>query len=179
MQFHAVPHGVKAPSFRLRDDAWTLHMLRPHYRKSSIISGINIVIRRMTTCRARCFESTTADYPAIFLHRTHGLRALCRRKADCADLYSKFKWNQWFVYVSRLTGEHIQANSTKLPCCSRDIDGYFLLPREVSGAASRKHRPDCAENDFEIEPWAPMINVGKIKRDIIVKGRILPRLHLP
>ena len=53
------------------------------------------------------------------------------------------------------------------------------LPQVALGAGACQHHADGPRHDLEIEPDAPVLDVGDIQRDIAVERGILARLHLP
>ena len=48
-----------------------------------------------------------------------------------------------------------------------------------SGAGAGEDYADGAQDDLEIEPDAPVFDVGHVERDVAVEGGILASLHLP
>src|SRR5579871_752198 len=58
------------------------------------------------------------------------------------------------------------------------IDRYGHVGGSLA-ACTRENHTDRPNDDLEVQPKAPIIDVSNIKRDVAVKRGILPSIHLP
>src|SRR3984885_4373825 len=58
-------------------------------------------------------------------------------------------------------------------------DGWKGLTPERLGASAAGHYRQCADENLEVEPDTPVLDVGGIEGDVAVKRGVLPRLYLP